>query len=204
MTAIRLGLLTMSLGFLLHGTAVSHAAEIDRTRAAGVMAAFLRHIANFATWPEEETLNAGQTIQFGLIGADPNGVIQLIAERTESGGQLLAKGRPIRVVVPNQPGGEHADIDTLSDCALLFISEGSEDQWALVAQQVQQLPIVTVSEMPGFVDHGGMVEYFVERRTGKVRMKVNLQAARDAGISFSSNFLSLDSVIPLEEPEETR
>ena len=166
------------------------------------MAAFLRHIANFATWPEEETLNANQTIQFGLIGADPNGVIKLILERTESGGELLAKGRPIRVVVPDQLSGGHDDINTLADCALLFVSEGSEDEWALVKQQIHRLPIVTVSEMQGFVDLGGMVEYFVERRTGKVRMKVNLQAAHDAGISFSSNFLQLESVNPLNEPEE--
>ena len=204
MTQLQLRLLLVFLGLQLLSPTLSYASDIDMSKAAAVMSAYLRHIANFTNLPEDDVINADQDMRFGLIGGDPNGVIQRIRDRTESGGELLAKGRPIRVVMPDQQPDTGENATMFADCALLFVSEGSEDQWVLVQPKIRKLPIVTVSEMQGFVDLGGMVEYFVERRTGKVRMKVNLQAARDAGISFSSNFLNLDSVIPLKEPEERR
>ena len=177
------------------------AASIDRAKAAGVMAAYLRHIASFTQWPGDAS-NTDQPIRIGLIGADPNGVIAPIRARTESGEGLVAQGRPIQVVVLDAKSVGAAGRDALSACDLLFLSAEAEADWQHVQPLVETLPIVTVSEIEGFADRAGMVEFYVEQRSGKVRIKVNLAAMRDAGISFSSQFLTSNSVVLLDEGEE--
>lgn len=189
------------IGIVLLHTAMSQGAEIDQSKAAGIMAAYLRHIASFSNWPVDE-IEENQPIRIGLIGADPNGVIALIRGRTESSEGLAAQGRPIHVVVLERTSDGEAALSQLSSCDLLFLSSGAEDRWQQVQPLVEALPIVTVSEMDGFVNRGGMVEYFIDRRSGKVRMKVNLLAMRNAGVSFSARFLALKSVILLQEGEE--
>jgi hypothetical protein len=185
---------------LVHGAALQ-AAEIDRAKAAAVMAAYVRHIASYTQWPGDAS-SADQPIRIGLIGADPNRVIAPIRARTESGEGLVAQGRPIQVVVLGAQSVGDAGFDELSACDLLFISAEAEEDWRRVQPLIEALPIVTVSEMEGFVNRAGMVEFYIERRSGKIRIKVNLPAMRDAGISFSSQFLTSNSVILLDGGEE--
>jgi hypothetical protein len=193
-----IGLLLLSTGTHV---AEIEAAEVDAGKAAGVMAAYLRHIAALTHWPGDESTEE-QPIRIGVVGRDPNGVMAPIRERTESGDGLLAQGRPIRVLDLEQASDDAADLDRLASCALLFFSHGADEQWQRIQAEIGALPIVTVSEMEGFADRGGMIEYFIEPRSGKVRMKVNLQAMRAAGISFSARFLALKAVIVLREREE--
>ena len=195
---IRTMALTMLAGLLLPSAHQPRAAEVT---AAELMAAYMRHIAALTTWPDEPAARAGSPIVIGVIGADPNGVMQPIRARLRAGEVLEARGRPISVIDLHGPGGA-VDRDKLLSCALLFVSEGARDDWRGVRNLVRSRPIVTVSEMSGFADEGGMVEYFVERRSGKVRMKVSLPAMRDAGVSFSARLLALKSVIVLGERED--
>lgn len=185
---------------LLLGTALAFGA-VDESKAAGVMAAYLRHIAAMTTWPGEAAGGSGRPILIGVVGADPNGVMAPIRERSGSKQRLLAQGRPIRVVdISTRP---EAPLETLlGSCALLFVSAGAEDAWARIKPLVGSLPIVTVSELDGFAESGGMVEYFVDLATGKVRLIVNLTAMRRAGIVLSARLLALESVIVVDDREE--
>lgn len=185
---------------LLHAT-LPHAADIDRSKAAGIMAAYLRHIASLTQWPGGEAREE-QPIRIGLVGADPNGVITLIRDRTESSEGLEAQGRPIRVVVLEPSANGEVAFSELAAWDLLFLSSDAEDRWQNIQPLVESLPIVTVSDMEGFVNRGGMVEFFIEQRSGKVRMKVNLPAMRDSGINFSARFLALKSVILLDDGKD--
>jgi hypothetical protein len=185
------------LALMLAGTCAS-AVAVDRVRAADVMAAYLRYIAELTTWPDQGGDAAGQPIRVGVIGQDPNGVMDTIRARNRSEDKLEAQGRPVRLLNLN-PGD---DPKTLTSCNLLFLSQGAEQDWERIRPIVDRLPIVTVSELEGFADQGGMIEYFIERRSGKVRMKVNLTAMRAAGITFSARFLALKAVLVVGEREE--
>lgn len=182
---------------------VANAAEIDETMAAGVMAAYLRYIAALTSWPGDEAAAADRPIRIGVVGRDPNGVMTPIRARTQSGEGLLAQDRQIELLDLQSAGGDR-DRAQIASCALLFLSEGAEADWQRLRPVVGALPIVTVSEMEGFTDQGGMIEYFVDRRSGKVRMKVNLPAVRAAGVSLSARFLTLNSVILVDEREAVR
>lgn len=188
---------------LLIGAGHCYAAEIDETKAAAVMSAYLRHIAALTTWPSERVADGDRPILFGVVGDDPNGVMSPIRKRIDSGEGLLAQGRKIHVVDLKMPSEDGEDLErVLAPCALLFLSEGAQDEWTRIKPAVTSLPIVTVSEMKGFAGLGGMIEYFVDLGSGKVRLIVNLRAMREAGITLSARLLALDAVTVLAEREE--
>lgn len=188
------------LGLLL--SAGAQAAEIDRAKAAGVMAAYLRYIAALTSWPESAATGDAEPLLIGAIGRDPNSVMDPIRQRLQSGEGLVAQGRPIRLIDLDLDADDEREPDQLTSCALVFLSEGTDEEWQRLRPLVGSLPIVTVSEMEGFADEGGMIEYFVDRQSGKVRMKVNLEAMRAAGVSFSARLLALKSVVVMDAPED--
>lgn len=186
---------------LLLAGAFAQAASIDEEKAAGVMAAYLRHIAALTTWPAAS--DRGGPILIGILGSDPNGVMTPIRTRIRSAEELLAQGRPIRVEDLRLPAGDADDlVQMLTTCRLLFLSEGAEQEWDTIRPLVASLPVVTVSEMAGFARSGGMVEYLVDLASGRVRLIVNMEAMRAAGVILSARLLALDSVTVLERGED--
>jgi len=167
------------------------------------MAAYVRHIAALTEWPEAAA-STGVPIRIGVFGDDPNGVMAPIRERTESPGGLSAQGRPIELLslVPTDAG--EPDLDLALTCAMLFFTEDAGPTWDRLRPAVAERPIVTLSEMAGFADRGGMIEFAIDVDSGRVRIKVNLESMRDAGITLSARFLALDSVILVGAPEEAR
>lgn len=182
---------------LLLASVFSVAAAVDDTRAAAVMAAYLRHIAELTTWPRA----ARGPIVIGVLGEDPNGVMASIRSRASGGDRLLAQGRPVHVLDLRLPGNDGDLTTAVEACDLLFVSAGAEDVWGRIEPVVRSRPIVTVSEMRGFAERGGMVEYFVDLGTGKVRLIVNLQSMKRAGVTLSARLLALESVIVMREGE---
>jgi hypothetical protein len=187
------------LGLLLAG-ADANGAEIDQAKAAAVMAAFVRHIAALTDWPGQDDSETDDPIRIGLVGRDPNGVMSPIRSRTQSGEGLLAQGRSIELLdLDSAP----EDVQILT-CAMLFFSADAEREWDRLRPVLADRPIVTISEMEGFADRGGIVEFRIDRRLGKVRIRVNLHAMRTAGVTLSARFLGLDSVMLVDAPKEAR
>jgi hypothetical protein len=54
-------------------------------------------------------------------------------------------------------------------------------------------PILTVSELPGFAESGGMIELY--QMDDRIRFKVNLQSIREAGLELSSSLLKLAVIV---------
>ena len=50
-------------------------------------------------------------------------------------------------------------------------------------------PVLLVSDMPGFVERGGMIQFVTEGN--RVRFLVNLKAAQKAGLALSSELLKV-------------
>lgn len=194
-TSLRTALLAGVL--VLTAPVFSLAGAVDETRAAAVMAAYLRHIAALTTWPRE----GRGPIVIGVLGTDPNGVMGPIRSRIAGSERLIAQGRPVHVL-DLKVAADSDDMPVgLDACDLLFLSEDAADHWAHIEATVRSRPIVTVSEMSGFAERGGMVEYFIDLGTGKVRLIVNLESMKRAGVTLSARLLALESVIVLREGE---
>jgi YfiR/HmsC-like len=176
------------------------AATVDRTKAAEVKAAYLKHIAALTTWPEGKLGAADRPIVIGVLGPDPNGVMAPIRARIQSRDGLQAQGRRLELLDMDSTGelpDAVAMATALEACDVLFLSADAEREWARVQPLLGRRPIVTVGEIDSFARRGGMIEYLLDVDDGKVHLIVNLDAIQRAGIVLSARLLALQNVVVL-------
>lgn len=136
-------------------------------------AALLFNLALFVEWPA-----SGQTSSpfvIGILGEDPFGAVleEIVADER-------VRGRPIEI----ERSHEVADLLT-SDILFVAPSEARGLEGILAA--LSGRPILSVGELPGFCELGGMVELGLER--GRVGVELNLAEAERSGLSFDSRLL---------------
>lgn len=75
------------------------------------------------------------------------------------------------------------------NCAILFISSSEGDHIEEVLAALGPAPVLTVSDMPRFLQHGGMIA--LETQSNHVRFSVGLDAVGKPGLSLSSELLKV-------------
>jgi hypothetical protein len=75
------------------------------------------------------------------------------------------------------------------DCSLVFISRSEEEVLPFVLQTLKEGSAVTVSDIPGFVSEGGIIEFVMA--TPHVHFIINREAAERKGVRISSQLLAL-------------
>jgi hypothetical protein len=75
----------------------------------------------------------------------------------------------------------------LKDCHMVFIS--SSENAAAIVRDLKSLPVVTVSDKPGFIDQGGMIGLI--QGDNRLGFEINLVAANAAGVNISAQMLKL-------------
>jgi hypothetical protein len=170
------------LGLFL-GPSAAQAKAFDE---ATVKAVFLYRLTLFVNWPTSPGAAKSAPLVIGTIGEVPFGTH--ITEAIH-GEQL--NGRPIRVQQFSQ-----LSVLRQTPCDMLFIGSVHPDEMDAILALARERHILTVSDTPRFVDHGGMVAIrTVDRR---LRISINLAATRQAGISFSAKLLKVAELISTE------
>lgn len=141
-----------------------------------IKAAFLYNFAKFVAWPDETFSLKDTPFTFEILGKDPFGhsIDSLLSQKVG--------GRPVDVVRVN--GGGMA-----KPCQVLFISASEIRHTGRLIKRLQGSPVLTVSDIPGFVQKGGIIEFTVENM--QVRFLINLEAARMAGLKINYQLLAL-------------
>ena len=92
-------------------------------------------------------------------------------------------GHPIALrhtdTVPTTPGA----------CHLLFVSRSEAGRLDRILAGVAGLPVLTVSDIPGFAASGGVFEF--RNRDGRLAFVINNTRARASGIQVSASLLAL-------------
>lgn len=101
-------------------------------------------------------------------------------------------GRTLEVRRVSRPEDE-------SNCAILFIDTTQQDHIDELLQAVADKPTLTVSDLPGFLTRGGMIQFqLVEKR---VRFSVNLAAVTHVHLTISSELLKVAVSVKGRTPE---
>jgi hypothetical protein len=74
-------------------------------------------------------------------------------------------------------------------CAIVFISASEGDRLKQDLTDLTGYPVLTVSDVPHFVERGGMIEFETQAR--HVRFSVGLDAVTKAGLGLSSELLKV-------------
>ena len=146
-----------------------------------IKAAFLFNFMQFVEWPPTVFKNADDPFRIGVLGQDP---FNAALEDTVQGETISNH----KIIV------EHAmQVDDLKNCELIFISKSEKKHVPEILSALDDKPILTVSEIEGFAERGGGINFYLEGN--KVRFEVNPDAARHDGLKVSSQLLSLGKII---------
>ncbi len=142
-----------------------------------VKAAFIYNFAKFIDWPENAFPKENSPLIVGVLGRDPFGQIldETFRDKTVHGRNVVLKR-----LGPNE---------SCAECHLLFISSSESERVSGVLNAHRGANTVTISDMPGFDEKGGVIRLFTARN--KVRFSINSRAANNAGVKLSSQLLKL-------------
>lgn len=137
------------------------------------------HLLNtfkFVTWPEN--MVKSERFVLCVLGDNPFG-----SSLYEIDNEQMVRSKPVRVVVDIAP-------DFAKYCHAVYVSSSESYRLLERLKELKGLPLLTVSDVQGFADAGGMVELRYER-DNKVFIRGNQKAAEAEGLRISSKLLTL-------------
>ena len=146
-----------------------------------VKAVFLFNFTQFVDWPAAAFNDASEPIAICVLGKDPFGSYLDDAVRGER-----VDNRPLVV-------RRYMRSDELDSCRILFISQSEAGQLDTIIAHARAMRALTVSDARGFGEHGGMVGFVTE--DNRVRLRINLDAAKAAGLTISSKLLRVAELV---------
>jgi hypothetical protein len=144
----------------------AHPTEYD------VEAVYLFNFGKFVSWPQKNT--PGFVIC--ILGENP---FHSALDRTVSGERIAGKTVEDKQISETE----------ISGCSILYISHSEEQRLPGIFSAIRNVPVLTVSDIPGFTQRGGMIQFVVEN--GKVRFQVNRAPAERCGLALSSELLKV-------------
>ena len=146
-----------------------------------VKAAFLYHLAEFVDWPAEAFPAAENPLVIGVLGADPFG--KSLNEIVQN---AVVKNRKLDVQ-------RYRSIEEVKTCHILFISQSEAGRLEEIFSHLKDRKILTVGDTEGFAQRGGIVRFRTEKN--KIRLRINLDAAKAASLTISSKLLRAAEVV---------
>jgi len=146
-----------------------------------VKAAFLLNFPKYVEWSQEALTNTNSPIVLGCLGESK------ISEALRKAIQNRpASGRAVVVKVINSETES-------AGCHILFIGDAERRRLSAILEILKGTNLLTVGESDDFLDKGGVINFALRDR--KVRVQVNLDAARQANLKISSKLLSVADVV---------
>jgi YfiR/HmsC-like len=161
----------LTIAVLSFSSPIGSAAEDAEAR---LKVAFLFNFAKFVTWPEPE-FSARPTITICISGESAlSDALNGLKGKTAQGRDVVVK----RDVKPEQ----------LPFCHIAFIGASEKERIAKILSETGK-GVLTVSDIPAFVDAGGVIGLSV--LDNKVGFDVNLDAAQQADLKISAQLLKV-------------
>lgn len=153
-------------------------------QAEAVRAAFVLNFLKFAEWPAAAAPDSSLLV-IAAIGDDA----QSAALSAGLEGKEI-QGRRLSVRVFADAEQWRRDGQT---CQALYITPGAADAWRGLRAEVTSRPVLTICEMPGFCEQGGILNLYEEDH--RIRFQANPGAADQAGLKLRSTLLTLATIV---------
>jgi hypothetical protein len=168
------------LGLLVTGS-VSLYGQSTASKEYQVKAIFLFNFAQFVEWPAGAFVDPQKPLIIGVLGEDPFGAYLDDTVRGEK-----VNGRPLAVE-------RYRRMDEVKTCHILFISRSETARLKQVLDGLKARTILSVCDIDEFCRHGGMIQFATEK--GKIRLKINMEAAKAAHLKISSKLLRTAEIV---------
>ncbi|WP_227819477.1 YfiR family protein [Mariprofundus micogutta] len=176
-------LMLLLLTFFAAGPA--YAAERVRAGVSDLTAVYIFNFIRFTDWPENSLAkDAAPDKDSVLINVLHNQKIHDTLKR------IIAKPAAQKLGLALQSCNQTSCIQNSS---VLFIGESDRGHFSQLLKLVEGSPVLTISDVPGFAEQGGMVE--IKYHNEKLTFVVNLQAVNRAGLYISAQLLQLGEIV---------
>lgn len=176
-----MGLLSRCAALLMALLLVAAAPALAAPTEYDVKAAFLFNFSQFVDWPEVAFAEPRSPLVIGVLGTDPFGSALDEIVRGE-----IVKGRPLEV-------RRFRSVNELDTCHILFIDRSEQQRFAGILASLHGRSILTVGDFEGFAASGGVIHFVTAGN--KIRLRVNLDAARAASLTISSKLLRPATIV---------
>jgi hypothetical protein len=144
-------------------------------------AVFLFNFTQFIEWPENSLPEESTPFVIGILGEDPFGSHLQDAIKNEK-----VQSHPLVI--------KHVkDVNEAGDCQILFINISNQSTLKNILTSLKGKSILTVGDANNFSKHGGVVRFYSEEN--KIRIRINLEASRENGLTISSKLLRLADIV---------
>jgi hypothetical protein len=140
-----------------------------------VKAVFLFNFAQFVEWPPQSYEDPAAPFVIGVLGTDPFGSALEGAVRGET-----LNGRSFVIE-------RYRSVTEIRHCQILFISRSEAAHIAEIGAALAGHSILTVSDIEDPAQRGVMIRFVAENN--RIRLRINADAAKAAGLSISSKLL---------------
>ncbi|KIM11464.1 MAG: hypothetical protein KU37_04415 [Sulfuricurvum sp. PC08-66] len=137
--------------------------------------AIIGKVAKFITWEKER--------EYFTVTFFNNPFGKLPHEMYE-GKEIQSK--PVRIYTID-------NVDALVPTHVLYIGKATQEELAALTRKAQEHNILTISDIRGFAEQDGIVQLFIA--TQKIRLKINIDNAKNTGIQIKSSLLNIVSVV---------
>lgn len=139
----------------------------------------------FTEWPEAKLNEGNASLEFCIIGRNPFG--QSAMDTIEG---KPAKAKSIHVEAYNS--GVLSE-ESLNNCHVAFISGSEAQRLPALLNSLQRFPILTISDIPGFSSHGGMITLI--KSGDHIKFEINPGAIKQAELAISSKIIELATIV---------
>lgn len=175
LTACRYIVLVLIL-FGLHASTAAHSAQSDETQ---LKAVFVLNFAKLTEWPVTAADDNG-AFSIAIFGKYPPSVfLKTLQSQTIHGAKVSVR--------------HIEDAVEAKGARLVFVSSVDRHRLSGILREFNQQNILTVSDMPGFCEAGGMIGLIPVQN--RLSFEVNLAAARKSRLTLSSQLLKLAKTI---------
>jgi hypothetical protein len=173
---------SLLLGLIILGGGLTPevACAEDKAEEYAVKAAYLFNFAKFVEWPPPALPTPQSPLTLCITGKDPFGdTLETVRDKS-------VRDRPLVI-------RRLSRLEEPTHCHLLFLSDSESTRLGQVLAKLKNGPILTVSDIPGFADAGGMIGLVNVGQ--RIRFEINLPTVQKANLKISSQLLKLAKII---------
>jgi len=153
------------------------AGQAQLTRQEDVRATFLYNFAKFVEWPENGAGGVVASFRIEIIGRDP---FDGRFDRLMLGKKM--KDLPVEVI-------HSLAAPSATPVHIAFVSASEEKRLDSLLTAYRRNRVLTVSDIPGFVQRGGMIGFLAD--PGPVRFSINQATAQQSELRVNARLLEL-------------
>ena len=146
-----------------------------------IKAAYLLNFARLVEWPRDAFISVDSPVTIGIVGTDPFGDA---LEQTVEGKRINNRRIAVQRLQWNQD---------LRRCQIVFISATDSARIGELTTRLAGLPVLIVGEARQLAARGATINFTIE--DDRVRFEVNVEAARRARLTVSSQILRVATIV---------